>query len=93
MPARLSEQFDVLFVALHASESELAREILAGAGIPSLLFGPDFGLAELGAAAHAAARRQDLYVPKGARAAARAVMVEAWGEPDVATKEPRGASI
>ncbi len=92
MPARLSEQFDVLFVALDASESELAREILAAAGIPSLLYGPDFGLAGLGAAAHAAARRQDLYVPKGASATARAVMVEAWGEPDVAGKEPHRSS-
>jgi hypothetical protein len=89
MPRPLSDQFDVLFVALDASEGELAREILAEAGIPSMLFGPDFDMAELGAAAHAAVRRNDLYVPKGARTAARAAMVEAWGEQGVAAKEPR----
>lgn len=89
MPRPLSEEFDVLFVALDATEGELAREILADAGIPSLLSGPDFDIAELGPAAHAMVRRADLYVPKGARLAARGVMVEAWGERDVAAKEPR----
>lgn len=89
MPRALSEEFDVLFVALDPTAGELAREILAGAGIPSMLSGPDFDIAELGPAAHATVRRADLYVPKGVRSAARAVMVEAWGELDVAAKEPR----
>lgn len=89
MPRQLSDEFDLLFVALESTEGELAREILAEAGIPSMLSGPDFDIAELGPAAHSMVRRADLYVPKGARLAARGVMVEAWGEQDVAEKEPR----
>ena len=58
---------------------ELARNLLEEAGIPSLVHGPDFDLAELGPAAHHGIRRQDLYVPRHAFARALEALERAWG--------------
>ena len=48
----------------------------------------DINWRELGVAAHAVVRHPDLFVPKGAHDAARAILVEAWGEERVAELEP-----
>jgi hypothetical protein len=72
--ARLLEAADLVAI-------ELARNLLDEAGIPSLVHGPDFDMAELGVAAHHAVRRRDLYVPRRALARAQAVLERAWGPP------------
>lgn len=64
-------------------ESELAKNLLADAGIPCLTKGPDFDVAELGAAAHGMVRGIDLYVPKSALELARSILDEAWAREDV----------
>lgn len=84
-------EFDLLLTAVDPLEGEMARNVLAAEGIPSVMRGPDFDMAELGPVVHAAVRHPDLFVPKGAHATARAVLVAAWGEQRVAELEP-GAS-
>jgi hypothetical protein len=88
MPSSIYDQFDVLLVAVEPTEGEMARDVLAGAGIPSMLYSPEFDVAELGTTVHSSVRRPDLLVPKGSHAAARAVLIEAWGHKSVALKEP-----
>ena len=78
---RPRDDFDLLLKAPHPVEAEVARGMLAEAGIPTLVHGADFDLAELGAA-HALLRRADVYVPRGERSRARAVLSEAgFAEP------------
>lgn len=85
---RAHGDFDTVLASVDYVEGELARELLASAGIPSMLHSPDFDVAELGLVSHAQIRRADLLVPRGARASARAVLVEAWGEDVVAPHDP-----
>ena len=80
-------QFDLLLPAIDPVAADLAQDLLKSEGIPSTLLGPDFDVAELGTTVHRALRRQDLFVPLGARAAARAVLVAAWGEATVGAHE------
>jgi hypothetical protein len=75
-----SEDFDRILTAADSVTIQLARDILAAAGIPSLAHGPDFDVAELGRAAHDVMRRQDLYVPRGAGERSLDLLEEAWGE-------------
>ena len=84
----LYPEFDLLLVTVHPLEGEMARNLLEGEGIPSILRGPDFDAAELGMSAHGVVRHPDLFVPKGAHDKARAILVEAWGEERVAELEP-----
>ena len=70
--------FAVLLSAPEPVEAEMARDLLAERGIPSLLHGQDRDLAELGHAVHAAVARPDLYVPASALGRARAVLDEVW---------------
>ena len=86
--SKFSEDFDVLLVAVDTIEGALAGDVLEAAGIPSMLKGPDFDVAELGFAGHTRLRGADLLVPRGSHAKARAVLVEAWGEETVARHEP-----
>ena len=69
-----------LLEALDGVTAELARALLAERGVPSVLHGPDFDLAELGRAAHTAVRGTDLFVPLAARERAEAILREAWGD-------------
>ena len=85
---RLDEQFDLLLAAVDPLEGEMARELLAEQGIPAMLHGPDFDVAEFGSAAHGVARHPDLYVPKGAKVAARSILAEAWGEERLQRLDP-----
>ncbi len=77
---RFSGEFDVVLAAVDHFEAELARDVLAAAGIPSMLHAPDFDFAEFGVAAYGQVRRGDLLVPRGTRDAARAALEAAWGE-------------
>ena len=70
--------FAVLLAAPDPTESDLARDLLASAGIPSMLHGQDRDFAELGAAGHRGVARPDLLVPKSALERARALLAEAW---------------
>jgi Putative prokaryotic signal transducing protein len=72
--------FDLLLEAPTSVEADMAREILSQAGIPTYLHGRDRDLAELGAAIHCNLTRPDLFVPKGRRAKAEAILKEAWDE-------------
>jgi hypothetical protein len=81
-------EFDTLLASVDYVEGELAKELLASAGIPSMMHTPDFDVAELGLVSHAQIRHGDLLVPRGARATARAKLVEAWGEAVVARHDP-----
>jgi hypothetical protein len=84
---RMNEEFDVLLFSIDPIAGDLARDLLSGVNIPSMLNGPDFDRAELGLATHNVIRHPDLLVPKGSREKARAVLVEAWGEAKVAENE------
>lgn len=89
---RFRDEFDVLFESISHVEGELARELLASHGLPSLLHGSDFDVAELGVSVHGVLRPPTLLVPRGARARARAWLAEAWGEERVAELETRRLS-
>jgi hypothetical protein len=72
-------EHDLLLDTVDKTTADLARSLLQAAGIPTLFHGPDFDVAELGAAAHQTARGVSVYVPNGAREKAQAVLDEAWG--------------
>ena len=69
----------VLLSAPDPVKGELARNLLEGAGIPSMFHGPDRDIAELGTAVHMAFTRPDLLVPASALEQAREILQEAWG--------------
>lgn len=72
----------LLLEGVDSIESELAKNLLADAGIPVLTKGPDFDIAELGRAAHDMVRGIDLYVPRSALELARSILEEAWSRED-----------
>ena len=59
---------------------ELVCGLLEAEGIPFLVDGPDFDVAELGSMAHASLRSRQIYVPQTALERARAVLAEAMGD-------------
>jgi hypothetical protein len=85
------DDYDLLLEAPDATEAALAKDLLEEAGIPSLLAGRDRAIADLGSAAHNMLTQPDLFVPKGMRAQAQAVLDRSWStEPlpeDVAVDE------
>lgn len=85
---RFSGEFDVALTSVDHVEAELARDVLAAAGIPSMLHAPDFDFAEFGAAAYGQVRRGDLLVPRGALDAARAALTAAWGDDVMKSRTP-----
>ena len=77
------EEFALLLEAANPEEVAMARGLLESADIPCLVHGPDFDVAELGTAAHARIRHQNVYVPNAAFEKASAILAEAWGtEPE-----------
>lgn len=74
----LQDDYDLLLSAPSPVEAALAKDLLAERGIPSFTHGRDRDLAELGSGAHNSLTRPDVYVPKGMRARARAILDEAW---------------
>ena len=85
---RIDQEFDLLLAGVEPMEGEMARELLSEQGIPSMMHGPDFDVAELGRASHNVSRHPDLYVPKGTKVAARAILAEAWGEERLTRLDP-----
>ena len=59
--------------------ADLAKSLLEAEGIPSLVQGPDFDVAELGRVAHDTARGTNVYVPPSALEQAQAILERAWG--------------
>ncbi len=76
----MSEDKALLLESANRIQLELAAGLLREAGIPFVIEGPDFDMAELGRAAHNMIRGQNLYVPRSARARAAAILDEAWSE-------------
>ena len=74
-----SDEHDLLLDSVDKVKADLAKGLLAEAGIPCLFHGPDFDVAELGTAAHQTLRGVSVYVPRGAREKAQAVLEAAWG--------------
>jgi len=75
--------FALLLAAPDPVEADLARDLLSGAGIPSLLHGQDRDFAEMGAAIHMGVARPDLLVPRSALERARELLRETWSGGDV----------
>lgn len=84
---RMHDEFDLLLSSIDPIAGAMAGELLEEQGIPSMLHGPDFDRAELGLLVHSVVRHPDLLVPKGSREKARAILVGAWGEDEVARLE------
>lgn len=80
--------FALLLAAPDPVEADLARGLLAAAGIPCMLHGQDRDLAELGAASHMGIARPDVLVPKAALSRAREVLDEAWGAGPIPDEDP-----
>jgi len=70
----------ILLDSVDGVTAQLARGILEEAGIPSMMKGPDFDVAELGRVAHDSIRGTSLLVPAMALERARALLDEAWGK-------------
>jgi hypothetical protein len=78
-----TNEFDLLLAAVSQSDGEAARELLAAKGIACKHERKAVQTAELGASIMHVPR-PDLFVPKGSKSAARAILVQAWGEARVA---------
>lgn len=80
----------LLLEGIDSIEASMAKNLLEEEGIPSLTKGPDFDVAELGAA-HDMVRGTDLYVPRKALERARAILKGAlkktWGSQDESAGE------
>ncbi|HVS11336.1 MAG TPA: DUF2007 domain-containing protein [Planctomycetota bacterium] len=79
---RLKDDYALVLKAGNTIQADLARNLFTEAGIPCLVHGPDFDVAEMGIAAHNMARGTNLYVPHGLREQAREVLQAAWGPID-----------
>ena len=81
------EEHALLLDTVPKVTADLACQVLEAAGIPSLLHGPDFDVAELGSAAHDTLRGASVFVPKSALEQARKALADAWGEDEVPASE------
>jgi hypothetical protein len=75
-----SEDRALLMEAANYVEIQMIKGLLKDAGIPCVVEGPDFDMAELGRAAHDMIRGQSIYVPASALERAKAVVEAAWGD-------------
>lgn len=80
MKNSLDDEFALVLDTIPKIKADLACNLLKGEGIPSMQHSPDFDVAELGVAAHAAVRGVSVYVPKAASERAFEILREAWGE-------------
>jgi len=76
---RMDQDYAPVLSGVDRLVGEMAKNVLAEAGIPSLLHGPDFDLAELGSLAHSRLRGLQVLVPRSAEALAKQVLEEAFG--------------
>lgn len=72
----LRDEFDLLFAAVDLATAELARGILSGQGMPSMLHSISI---ETDASENAGSRWFQLFVPKGSRAMAQLHLRAVWG--------------
>ncbi len=80
---RNQDEFALLLEGVNGIEAGMAKSLLAAEGIPSLIQGPDFDVAELGRAVHDMARGTHLFVPHQAFARAQRVLADAaWSDAD-----------
>src|SRR5262245_34275350 len=84
------EDYDLLLEAPDATEAALAKDLLEEAGIPSLLAGRDRAIADFGSAAHNVLTRPNLFVPKGMREQAQAVLDQHWSRKPLPEDLPVG---
>jgi hypothetical protein len=84
-------EFDLLLEAPTSVEADMAREVLGQAGIPTYLHGRDRDLAQFGVVAHNNLTRPDLYVPKGRRGEAQAILDETWDAKSLTDQMALGA--
>jgi len=89
----IRDDYDLPLEAPDPVEAELARELLQEQGIPSLLHGVDRDLAEFGAGVNARLARPSLYVPKGARERASAILDAAWEREPLPSDADVGAPV
>jgi hypothetical protein len=76
---RYEDDYALVLEGVDKMVADMARGLLNAAGIPSMVHGPDFDVAELGVAAHSSVRGVGVYVPKAAEARAREILGEAFG--------------
>lgn len=74
-----NEDLAVAAEGLNGVSLALAKNVLDVAGIPCMVHGPDFDVAELGRAAHDQVRGGVLLVPRTLLARARAALEETLG--------------
>jgi hypothetical protein len=84
---RMDQDYALVLSGVDRLVGEMAKNLLAEAGIPALLHGPDFDVIELGAYAHSRLRGLEVYVPRTAEALAKEVLEDAFGG-----EVPSGAS-
>lgn len=93
---RMDQDYARVLTGVDRLVGEMAKNLLAEAGIPALLHGPDFDVIELGAYAHSRLRGLEVYVPRAAEALAKEVLEEAFGgavpasESEADSGEPAG---
>jgi hypothetical protein len=87
---RLQDEYAAVLENADLVAAELAKGLLAESGIPCLLHGPDFDVAELGVTGHMGVRGTSVLVPRSALTRAVAVLRGAWG-PDAALARGAGA--
>jgi len=77
----LEDKYACLLPAPSLTVTELAQQLLSGAGIPSLVHGPGFDPAELGAGrTDDALHRHSLFVNRTDLERAKEVLHKAWGD-------------
>jgi hypothetical protein len=84
---RMDQDYARVLSGVDKLVGEMAKNLLAEAGIPALLHGPDFDVIELGAYAHSNLRGLEVYVPRAAEAQAKEVLADAFGG-EVPTGDP-----
>jgi hypothetical protein len=77
---RLQDEYAVVLDEADLVAAELAKGLLEAEGIPCLLHGPDFDVAEFGTAGHAVVRGRAVLVPRVERERALAILRGAWGD-------------
>jgi hypothetical protein len=78
--ASLDQDYARVLTGIDPLTGELAKSLLAEAGIPSLLSGPDLIAAECGELMRNSKRTFAVFVPRSARALARQVLDGAFGQ-------------
>jgi hypothetical protein len=82
---RIDQQYDLLFSSVDLANGEMARDLLAESGIPSMLHAHGI---DADSTVGVGASYYQLLVPLGSRDEARRVLEEIWGTAAVEKIEP-----